>query len=513
MIFYTILEILIFTLPFFILNNLFSKNVEKVFKILIFLSIVYILKSIFEYIYKKLLIKIVENYRQNLIINIIEKIKNSRIDNYIENQERYISWIKNDVDRITQFKCHNFYEMIRNSLFLISSYTILFYLSKTIFIVNVIGLVIVHYISESKIALSSEIYGKLSMVQEKYFSKISNLFSCLSLFYYSNKDENFIEKFSNLNEEYEKGITKNFYKLNNTYFFITFSSILLQIISILMVNIYVILEYLKIGSIQIVPAIIGNSTNQIVLILQLYMEYNSVGNIFEKFLDIKYLENENLEKIRRIESIRFENVSLEFNNKKILDNFNYEFFNSKKYLIIGESGTGKSSLIKILLGEITTYTGNIYINNINLNKIDKKSLFDNLTYIDASNFVFNYDMYDNISLFNDYDKEKIDEILDYINLEQRSNSINEHSLSTGQKQRLNLARIIYNKKKVLILDEATSNIDNNNFEKILNKILEKENLVILISHNISNYNDFDEVLDFNDKCKEKLKLFKGENIL
>lgn len=507
MIIYTLFEILIFTIPFFLINNLVERNSSNVFFILFLLGISYLLKCLFEYLYQNLLIILTENYRLNLVSELIDKIKSTNIKSYLKNKDKYISWIKNDVDTITNFKCFNFYEIIRNSLFLIISFLILFKISKIIFIINILGLIIIHKISKRKLTISENIYKNLSIAQEKYFSSITNLFDCISLFYFSNKRQNFNKRFNYFNELYVEEISDNLYKLNNSYFFIYFGSIFLQLISILLTNIFIILGYLKIGSIQTISFIIGNSSNQITIILNLYMQYNSVDLILEKFNNMDdYLKSYDLEKINSIDSITFENVSLNFGDKIIFNNFNYTFNKNKKYLITGENGIGKSSLIKLLLGEIDNYKGNIYINNINLKNIDKKSLFNNIEYIDSTNFIFNYSIYDNISLFNDRNDEKINKILNKLNLNIENNEINENNLSTGQKQRINLARIFYNKKNTIILDEALTNIDKDNLEKIMNLLFNQNKFIILISHNINNFKYFDEIIELNN-------IQEGENIL
>lgn len=497
----TIFEMGIYLIPMFLLNNLFIKNTGNVYKYIIFLGLNYLFFRIFTYIYSNLLVLLVEEYKLKLTNSIISNIKKAKLNVYLENETKYISWLKNDVEKIAISKCRGFYEIFSKVLILTVSYIILFILSKVVLLVNVLGVLLIMLISQFKMEKYQEAEYKLSKLKEKYFSSLSNLFANLSIFYYANKGNNFTKRFYEINDDYEKEYTSNFRKMYNSYFLIAFLSSLLQSVSMGIVFVYVYLNKLMIGTLTTIPFIIGNTSNQLGVIIDLYMRYKAVNPILEKFSEIETYSN-NLKDIEKIESIRFDNVSLEFNDKKVFSNFTYTFLSNKKYLIIGESGIGKSTLIKMILGEIVTYTGKIYINDIDIKEINKKSLFNNLEYVDAKNFVFNYTLYDNISLFSkNVDESNMKNILQSVNMEYENKEIDENSLSTGQKQRVNLARLLSTNKEFVLLDEALTNVDKENYEKILSNIFNKFKSIILISHNENNYLNFDEVIDFN-KLKE-----------
>ena len=166
-------------------------------------------------------------------------------------------------------------------------------------------------------------------------------------------------------------------------------------------------------------------------------------------------------------------------------------------MIIGESGCGKSTLMNLILKNIEDYTGDIYINNHKLEGINKYSIYKNIEYMNADNFIFYSTIDNNISMFDDeINKNKVNNILENLNLENRSEELTENGVSLGQKQRINLARVLYMDKPIIILDEATSNLDKNNRERIENMFLNLNKTIIFITHYYDEefIKNFDEVL-------------------
>lgn len=140
----------------------------------------------------------------------------------------------------------------------------------------------------------------------------------------------------------------------------------------------------------------------------------------------------------------------------------------EKYAIVGKSGSGKSTLARTLLG-MEDYSGNILVNGKELRKINMK------------------DIYDKISLFSKYDKNKIDEIIKFLNLKaiDPNKILEDTNISTGEKQRIKIARMIYQDKPIIILDEATANIDKDNRNIIEKYLLDSNKTLIYITHHLN----------------------------
>ena len=197
-------------------------------------------------------------------------------------------------------------------------------------------------------------------------------------------------------------------------------------------------------------------------------------------------------------NIKLKNISFNYErNKKVaVNNINIEIAKGKSVGLIGKSGSGKSTLVDIIIGLLEPSIGEIFIddNNIGTKKISWQK---QLGYVPQEIYLLDDTIRNNITF--GIEKEEIDERLlsDVVEKSQLKNLINSlpnkldtligdrgARLSGGEKQRIGIARALYNKPKVMIFDEATSSLDLYNENKILNEIYEnkKDKTLIIISH-------------------------------
>ncbi|MDV8114692.1 peptidase domain-containing ABC transporter [Bacillus sp. BAU-SS-2023] len=170
-------------------------------------------------------------------------------------------------------------------------------------------------------------------------------------------------------------------------------------------------------------------------------------------------------------NIEFKNVDFRYGTRNlILKNINMTIKKGERIALVGESGSGKTTLAKLLLNFYQCEKGEILVNDYNLLDINVESLRDKIAYISQETFLFNGTILENLMLGNPYltYEEIIDacekaQIHDFINsLPLRYNTLveeNGSNFSGGQKQRLSIARAILRKPEILIMDEATSNLD------------------------------------------------------
>lgn len=207
------------------------------------------------------------------------------------------------------------------------------------------------------------------------------------------------------------------------------------------------------------------------------------------------------------EGVRFENVSLTFGKKEVLKNINCEFNKRKMTALVGESGSGKTSLINLLLGLFQPTFGTIRIDGVNFSDIRIDTWLARIGYVGQETFLFQGTIQDNITFFDShYSMEEVIEAAKKADAHEFIEGLplkystllgdKGMKLSGGQRQRIAIARALIRNPEILILDEATSNLDNLSEQSVQNTInsLAKRYTLIVIAHRLSSIMNADEIL-------------------
>lgn len=209
---------------------------------------------------------------------------------------------------------------------------------------------------------------------------------------------------------------------------------------------------------------------------------------------------------RVLGTIKFCNLNYSLVGRKIFDNLNLDIPFGQKILIVGVSGEGKSTLVKILLRYIEVKFGMVSINNIDINHYHLDIIRNDITYVSSNEVLFNNTIYNNITLEREISDDKflkacsicrVDKIISNDSLGyKRVVEENGFNFSSGERQRIVLSRCLLRDSNIYIFDEAFSQIDKVMRDDILNDIIEylEDKTVIVISHNVENKKYFDRVL-------------------
>jgi len=267
------------------------------------------------------------------------------------------------------------------------------------------------------------------------------------------------------------------------------------------------------------------SVNRIIFSLQglKYSESSlmTINKIFE-YYDVKNLIKKKENKFKASDlsfanSIEFKNISFKYtqDSSAILDNFNFSIKKNKKIGIVGSSGAGKTTFLDLLIGLLEPNSGTILVDQkiVSLNNSEWRN---NIAYVPQYNYLIDDTLEKNISLEvkdQKIDHALVDSLIDLTflkdelvdkNLEGKQLLVGERgvNLSGGQIQRIGIARALYKKPKLLIMDEPTSSLDSVNEKKIINIINKIENLtLVIVSHRKSALEGCDEIFTFkNGKC-------------
>lgn len=205
---------------------------------------------------------------------------------------------------------------------------------------------------------------------------------------------------------------------------------------------------------------------------------------YEKALPIPSLQGD----------ICFSHLSFSYTpEKQVLKEFTLRVKEGEKLILLGASGSGKSSILKLLMGIEGSQRGEISIGNRQLSTLPEESLFRSISYIQQEVFIFDGSIYENITLFQDYGKEELELAIEKSGLK---NLISEKgldypcgengaALSGGERQRINIARSLLRKTPILLADEITAALDKENSYLVLDSLLSLENITeILVLHDL-----------------------------
>lgn len=478
-------------------------NIDKLISLIylgIFFLIFFFIVNYFRYYCRRVLLKKINSQLKDDVFN---SVLSKDINSFnATNSAKYISILNNDISKIETDYFINIPNMLNNLITCIIATIALFIYSPLIGIVTII--------SSSITLIIPKLYGdKVSKKQNKYFnyleiynSKIKDIFNGFEIIKGFNIDneikfqhKNHVSNLEGLQSEFRKA-SYNSYVLQSSLHYI---GCIIQLVF----SIYLVL--------------IGNVTFGVLLGTMQVSNYvfNPIKSLSEDFLTLKSIKHikdkveviinsscetevqECKEEVEVSTPIELKNLTYTYDGGNIgLKNINFQFEKGRKYALVGSSGSGKSTLVKLIMKYYNDYDGEILIGNKSLKHIDKSSLYKYYSIIPQKVMLFNDTLKNNISMFQTYSDEDIYNVIRDVNLEHivkdlpdELNTIVSESgnnFSGGEQQRISLARSFLKNSEVMLIDEATSSLDNKNSNQIEELILQRDNLTaIVVTHKLN----------------------------
>ena len=274
-------------------------------------------------------------------------------------------------------------------------------------------------------------------------------------------------------------------------------------------------QNLTVGSVVALIALIENAYTPIAIFNVLYVQYKldkASFKRFEEFLGLKedvQLRNGNAINAD-VGEIAIKNLSFQYGERKIIDDLSLSIKKGEKIAFVGESGSGKSTLIKILLGLLKYNQGKVRLGDMELSGICLNNLYDRVSYLSQDAPVFDGTIKENLVFEKKVSEEQMLGALSEVQLshlvenlaEGLNTEIGEKGtcLSGGEKQRLALARLWFEDSELVILDEATSAMDNLTEENVMKSVMQKmkDKTVIAIAHRLNSIAGFDRMILFRE---------------
>lgn len=305
--------------------------------------------------------------------------------------------------------------------------------------------------------------------------------------------------------DYSIGISKN--RISNV---INILYALCYIITFSMGTIYIQNGELTVGELTAFIGYIGIALSNFIPSIQSMLErmpyWTQSLNRFNYFLNLEKCPKEG-ENIDEIKTIQINNLSYWYDNTEepALKEINLTIKNGEKIGIIGEVGSGKTTLMNIISGFYEIPDNMVFINGKDINKYKRSDIFRKINYAIQQNIILDDSIKSNIDILENLEKEEIDKIIQKAELQEDIQKLEnkEHTfvgekgikLSGGQKQRISIARNIANIRDVNIFDDTLSALDSNTETKIMNTLIDiiKDNILIVISNKVSNIKYLDKI--------------------
>lgn len=411
-----------------------------------------------------------------------------------ENSAKYISILNNDVKMVEDNYFDNIFVIIRSITMLATA--VIFMICINIY-VGILAIllsllpILIPMIFGKKL---SKLKNEYSKALEIYNIKIKDIFTGFEVIKSFNIEKNIKENHIKINANTEEKKYKSYYA-EGVLNAISNSVACSIVVIIFIVSVYFVVKGMITFSLMVaVTQLSGNITSPIFSMIEAFNKAKAVDDINDKLINMMYKNNQEDNGIEIDEfnnKIEIKNLTYSFDdNRNILEDINLELYRGKKYAIVGGSGSGKSTLIKLILGYYDNYNGNIYIDGIDNRKIRRKSIFRICSIIHQNVFMFDDTVKNNITLYNNY-SEKI--VYDSIKkaglniliskLDRGINAqINENgnNFSGGEKQRIAIARAFVKGSNIVVLDEATSSLDNETAYNIEDSLLNIKDITCLV---------------------------------
>ena len=462
--------------------------------IILGLWIISLIISYFQTVYQEIVIQNICNYMRSDMSYASWNIKANYIDN--QEQKEIESFLQNDVNMIENKVLRSIFGMIRFMLRAILSLIALFYIHYLLFLVGLILSIILYFIPLLTKKMVSNAGNQVSEANKSYLNKINNMMKGIDV----------LKEFGGLNF-YQDTFSQELLKIKNSRVLlaketskVTFIIFLLNVISqlavIFVTGLLILNKLILVGAILSTTDLAMKLFDSISAINQYMTIIHSSVQLLDK---IDKLEASNDKTVEKPVLLAWDNVSiseLEFGYTTdcvLFSNVNLRLDKGKWYVLNGASGTGKSTLFKLLLQQLEPQKGVILIDGINMTEYNTDKLF---SYLRQQGYMFDTSIRENILLGKD-ESDNFKEIIKQLDID-LTKSITD--LSGGEKQKVAIARLLVNPNSIILLDESFSSIDIDSSKMILDNLSKLENtMVIIITHRMQELEDIEyETIDILD---------------
>ena len=506
-------------------------NISSPTNFLIFLAFVLIAV----YIFKNVYMFVVYYFQYKILYNAQKDISYQLMKFYLKQPYSYHLGINSSVMiRVVTTDTVNCSNFVTNLFFLLTEFTVSVLVVCLLFFINkVITIILGLLFAIIFLGIFKNLKPKLKIYSQHNQIYHSGMIKWVQQAIGAIKDIKILQKEDFFTEQYYKSATNLVSAQKNFNLLQQFPRLFIEtIIVVVILSVIIALLYKDIGASAIISQMavfamaafrLMPSMNRMQIALNTMMFFmpalNSVYNDLKNTRGKDFNEYDEGKNVEFKQNICIDNISFKYPNTKkyIFKNVSFKINKGSSVGFIGPTGSGKTTIIDVILGLLNPDEGTITIDNVNIHK-NKKSWFSKIGYVPQLIYLTNDTIKNNILFYDDRneDEEQLKKVIEQAQLKDFINSLPKGldtvvgergvRLSGGQRQRIGIARALYNKPEILVLDEATSALDNNTEKYVMEAI---ENLygkitMLIIAHRLTTIEKCDVVYELKNGILNKV---------
>ena len=494
-----------------------NMNLEYIINLLITVVVLYVVSAVFSYLQSYLLLDITTDISYNLRKDLVEKITHLSMGDLDKNTRGDIlSRITNDVDSLQSGIVQTFNQLLTGVITIIGvtvmMLSINLWLTLATIVLVPIAFLIITYVTK----YSQDYYLKQLRYRGNLNGQIEESFTGHEIIRSFNQEEESMRIFDEENEKWYEQEWKSKFFSSLSGPLVHFISNLQYVVISVLGAVLVLQMAISVGDILAFIQYSKNFTTpieQITRIMNMIQTAMAASERIFEFLEIDIEANPSKEQIKEMTNeISFENVSFGYSEDElVINDLSFKVKKGEKIAIVGETGAGKTTIVKLLMRFYDVNSGAIKIDGVNINEYDKHSIRSLVGMVLQDTWLFNDTIFNNIrygkldateeEVINASKEAHADNFIRQIP-EGYESELNEDAdnISHGQKQLLTIARTILSNKQIMILDEATSSVDTRT-EKIIQEAMDrlmKDRTSFVIAHRLSTVRNADKIIVIDD---------------